>query len=120
MINVAGLLRDPDFAQPFTVIRSVGSFANEGEYVRVQSPGVTFFGVIQPAKQQDVARFMPEGARLNNLIVVYCQQEIQRADAIAQESDIIVWRNQQYRVVESRLWRDHGYWQVFAEGLPND
>jgi hypothetical protein len=119
MINVAELLCDPDFAQSFQVIRLGGAFANEGEYTQAQSPPINMVGVIQPAKQQDVVQFMPEGERLGNLIVVYCQQEIKSSDAKTQESDIILWHSNRYRVVQSRQWLDHGYWQVWAEGIQN-
>ena len=119
MINVAELLTDPDFSQTFQLIRFDGVFANEGEYTQTQSPPINIVGVIQPAKQTDVVQFMPEGERLGNLIVVYCSQEIKASDAKSQESDIVVWRGNQYRVVQAKPWLDHGYWQVFAEGIQN-
>lgn len=119
MINVADLLRDPDFAQTFQVVRFGGSFANEGEYTQAPAAPVSMVGVIQPAKQQDVVQFMPEGERLGNLIVVYCSQELKASDAKSQESDIIIWHGSRYRVAQARQWLDHGYWQVFAEGIQN-
>jgi hypothetical protein len=119
MINVADLLRDPDFAQTFQVIRSTGYFGNEGEYIQTQAAPVNMVGVIQPAKQQDMVRFLPEGERLGNQIVIYCDQEIKSSDATSKESDIIIWRGGKYRVGQAKRWLDHGYWQVWAEGIQN-
>jgi hypothetical protein len=119
MINVAELLRDPDFAQSFQVIRFSGAFANEGEYTQTPSAPIGMVGVIQPAKQTDIVQFLQEGERLGNLIVVYSPQEIRTSDAKTQESDIIVWHGTQYRVVQAKPWLDHGYWEVFAEGIQN-
>lgn len=117
MINVAELLSDPDFAQAFQVIRVGGSFANEGEYSQSPETTIDIFGVIQPARQQDVVQFMPEGERLGNMIVIYCKTEIRVADAKSQESDLVVWHGNRYRVAQARQWLDHGYWQVWAEGI---
>jgi hypothetical protein len=119
MINVADLLSNPDFAQTFQIIRSSGSFSNEGEYSMSLLTTLSMLGVIQPAKQQDVVQFMPEGERLGNLIVVYCAQELKASDAKSQESDIIIWHSNRYRVAQAKPWLDHGYWQVFAEGIQN-
>lgn len=119
MISVSELLSDPDFCEAFQVIRSSGSFLNEGEYTQLPNQTIDMKGAIQPAKQQDIVQFTQEGERLGNLIVVYCNQEIRQSDAKSQESDIVVWHGGQYRVVQARQWRDFGYWQVFAEGIQN-
>ncbi len=116
MIDVSELLTDPDLAQTFQVIRFTGTW-NQGEYTQAPSAPITMTGVIQPASSQDAVRFAPEGERLSNLIVVYCTTEIQYSDAKQQESDIIVWHGNRYRVAQVRQWTDHGYWQVWAEGI---
>lgn len=119
ILNVSEVMTDPDFAQQFQVIRFGGGFANEGEYTQTPSAPITMTGVIQPAKDDDIVLFQAEGERLGNLIVVYCAQEIRESDAKSQESDIIIWHSNQYRVLKARQWRDFGYWKAIADGIQN-
>jgi len=119
MIDVSELFTDPDFAQTFAVIRFAGGFASEGEYAQAQVPPIAMVGVIQPANQDDVVQIAPEGERTGNWIAIYCTQEIRASDGKGQQSDIIVWHGNQYRIAQSRKWQDHGYWQALARGIQN-
>ncbi len=116
MINVAELMRDPDLAQSFQVERAGGAF-DEGEWVPEVPDILNFVGIIQPAKREDTLAILPEGARLGNMIVVFCDQELRNDNADDQRSDIIVWHGRPYRVMAAKHWADHGYWQVWAEGF---
>lgn len=116
MIDVAELMRDPDFAQPFQIERAAGAFANEGEWSQTTTT-IDMVGIVQPAKREDTLALLPEGARLGNMIVVFCDQELRIEDADTKRSDVIVWRGSPYRVIASKPWVDHGFWQVWAEGF---
>lgn len=116
MINVAELMTDPDMAQSFQVERASGAFSNEGEWAQTVAT-LDMTGIIQPAKREDQLAILPEGSRLGNMIVVYCAQELRIDNADSQRSDVIVWHGNPYRVVATKHWADHGYWQVWAEGF---
>lgn len=117
MIDVAELMRDPDLAQAFQVERaSDGGFANEGEWSQTVAT-INLTGIIHPAKREDQLAILPEGTRLGNLIVAYCDQELRIDDADAKRSDVIVWHGNPYRVIAAKPWADHGFWQVWAEGF---
>lgn len=116
MIDVAELMNDPDFAQPFQVRRQAGHF-DEGEWINDPPTLIDLVGVIQPAKADDVIKLAPEGTRLSDAISVYCAQELLIDDAEDSRSDVIVWRGRSYRVMARRQWVDFGFWQVIAEGF---
>ena len=115
MNDIAELMTDPDFAQPFQVERATGSF-DEGEWVPTAPTILYRAGIVQPASKDQLA-VLPEGSRLNNVIVVYCGQELHCDDADSQRSDVIVWHGRPYRVMAAKHWADHGYWQVWAGGF---
>lgn len=116
MINVAEIMRDPDLAQPFQVERAGGAF-DEGEWVPTAPTVLNLVGIVQPAKREDMLAILPEGARLGNMIVVFCDQELRIDNAEDQRSDVVVWHGHPYRVMAAKHWADHGYWQVWAEGF---
>lgn len=116
MIDVAELMRDPDFAQPFQVERAGGAF-DEGEWVAAAPQILDMVGILQPATREDTLAILPEGSRLGNMIVAYCDEELRVDDADAHRSDVIVWRGKPHRVIASRPWIDHGFWKVWAEGF---
>lgn len=116
MIDVAELMQDPDLAQAFQVERSDGAFV-EGEWVPAAPVVSNKTGIVQPAKREDTLAMLPEGVRLGNMIVVYCDEELRIDNADTQRSDVIVWHGNPYRVIAAKPWRDHGFWQVWAEGF---
>lgn len=116
LVNVAELVQDPELAQPFTIERYVGSFANEGEYS--QTPTVLQrFGVIQPTKADDLIKYLPEGERQGNAISIYCKDDIFMADGNGQQSDVIIWQGDYHRVAFSKRWNMHGFWFAIATGF---
>lgn len=116
MINVAEIMRDPDLAQAFQIERADGAFANEGEWAQTVTT-IGMLGIVQPAKREDVLELFPEGNRLGNVIVIYCDQELRIDNADTLRSDVVVWHGNPYRVTAAKHWADHGFWQVWAEGF---
>jgi hypothetical protein len=116
VIDVAELMDDPDFCQPFQVRRPSGSF-DEGEWIQGPPEVINMVGIIQPAKADDVLKLAPEGTRPSNWISVYCGQELRIDDTDTKRSDLILWRGAVYRVMARKPWVDFGFWQVIAEGI---
>jgi hypothetical protein len=116
VINVAELMQDPDFAQAFQIERAGGALV-EGAWVSAAPAVIEAVGIVQPARREDQLAIMPEGSRLGNMITVFCDQELRIDNAQANRSDVIVWHGNPYRVVASKHWSDHGFWQVWAEGF---
>lgn len=116
MISVSEIMRDPDMAQAFQVERAGGAFS-EGEWAPASPTVLNMIGIVQPAQREDQLAILPEGSRLGNMIVVFCDQELRIDNAESQRSDIIVWHGHPYRVMAAKSWSDHGYWQVWAEGF---
>lgn len=116
LLNVAELMRDPDMAQPFQVERAGGAF-DEGEWIPAAPEIIDMVGIVQPAKREDVVELLPEGTRLADVIVVYCDTALHADDADAQRSDVVVWDDKPHRVIAAKLWAKHGFWQIWAEGF---
>ncbi len=117
MINVAELMTDPDFVQPFTVKRFTAGYVTEGEFAQNAPQVMHLVGAIQHPKPADLARFASEGERNTAIIKVYCGQKLRDTNGEGQQSDVITWRCEDYRVFECAPWMDNGYWQVFAQKI---
>lgn len=118
MIDISEIVNDPDFAQSFSVLRSVGSFDGNGKWSMGTPATLSRYGVIQPSKQNDIVLYVPEGERIGEMITVYCSQDILMSDAKNQQSDIIVKSDgAKYRVAYSKPWQQHGYWFAIAVGF---
>jgi hypothetical protein len=116
MIEISDLLADPDFAQPFDIIReTVTLVQGRAQTSSTTIPGV--MGVIQPASVDDLVLFVPEGERANEWISIWCPQEIRAADGVSKFSDVIVWRGKRYRVAKAKPWETQGYYRAWAQGF---
>lgn len=114
MINVGELMTDPDFVRGFTVRRPNGVFSVDGVFTSSYRE-LYLHGIVQPASPRQIA-VLPEGTRVDDVISVWCSEELLSADGKKQESDIIVVDGYYYRVVKAEPWGDAGYFRVFAEG----
>lgn len=118
MIEVTELMTDPDFAQPFDIIRqSVTLVEGESQVTDVTIPGV--IGVIQPASREDIVLYASEGERADEWISIWCAQEIRAGDGVTKFSDVIVWEGRQYRVRKSKPWHTQGHYRAWANGFAN-
>lgn len=117
MIAVSEVVSDPELAQAFQVKRqSAGTFANEGVFSTTETT-LDRFGVVQPSKSDDLLKFLPEGERQGNFITIYCAQDVLMGDGKDQQSDVVIWRGDYYRVAYSKPWDAHGYWFAIAQGF---
>lgn len=119
MINVEEIVNDPDFAQPFTILRSTGSF-QRGGWVDTKAQ-VPMYGSIQVAKEKEL-HTLPEGDRVSGAMSFHSQQPIYETQAnvpepsqtISRISDLITWRGQPFRIVKVFPWEDFGFYKAIG------
>lgn len=125
MINVAELVNDPDFAQPFTVQRSTGTFVLGG--YQSTTVDVPFYGVIEVASTKEL-NTLPEGDRIAGSMAIWTQQPIYETSvddnpsygrgkygqSASRISDVVIWHGQQFRIVKDSVWSDFGYYKTIG------
>ena len=115
MINVGRVLLNPKFLVEITRSRPTVTLGHGGVATRTYSDTI-FKANVQPAGV-DAIKMLPEGIRLDNVIVLYSRDEIATADAKSTESDLVQWNGGWYRVFKVRHWEAYGYYETFAEGV---
>lgn len=113
MINIAEIVNDPDFAQAFTILRSTGSWVN-GTWTPATS-SLPAFGVVEPASSKDL-KMVPEGDINSEPMSFYSSAPIYttRNEGTPAASDILVWRSQNFRVLNVFEYEDFGYYHAIA------
>lgn len=116
MIDVFELMDDTDFATTFIVRRANpdDGFANEGEWVPGTPVERERVGIVQPAKPHDKVDYLPEGERDVSAINVWSKCELRKSDGAGQESDIILFNGNTYRVAGCKPWQCNGFWYAIA------
>lgn len=124
MINVAEIVNDPDFAQPFDIQRSIGQFVQGGWEDSLQV--VQAYGVIEVADPQTLD-MIPEGDRPTGAMSFYTTYQLFETrkqtptyggapgygggsyGGTQGVSDVIVWRGNPYRLIKIFPWVDFGF-----------
>lgn len=117
MIDLGLIPNDPDLAQNYTILRSnnnsqwlTGTFQSQTEEV----PG---FGVVSVASLRDL-EMVPEGDVVHGAMAFWSSRPIYGTRATQGQaglaSDILVWRGENYRVLNVAEYRDYGYWKAIA------
>lgn len=116
MINVAELIRDPDFCQPYTLYRKVTTWlAGRPRQKEIEIPRS---GVIVAANSKDLLQ-VPEGDRVKGIVAVY-DTELLAVTNEAGTSDEIVWRGERYRLFQIWPYIDYGYYKALGERIAGD
>lgn len=124
MISVDEVIEDPDFAQKFTVIRSVGSFV-KGVWTEGTPIEIEMIGVISVASSKDL-RQVPEGDRITGAMVFHSLKQIYttrvgsgtgRRATTTGISDKILWRTEEYKIVSVSPYIDYGYYKAIGERI---
>jgi hypothetical protein len=115
MLNVQQVLFDPAFHQVINCKHETGSFQNEGKYVRGNLTDFTVNGNLQPASQQDVLQFFPNGEINNRYVKVHSVEPVVMGEGDGVESDYVQFDGGWYRVIASKLYQQYGYWFSIAE-----
>ena len=113
LLNVGELIEDPDFCQDFKVIRRSGSW-NLGRFVTTEQV-IDTYGIIDPQATNQM-QFNPDGVLIKGIIKVYTHMELyttHKKIVDGQEenynSDIILWDNHRYLVLDEDNYKDYGY-----------
>lgn len=115
MINVSDIVNDPDFAESFSLLRSTVTFVSGGLSNAVVT--VPMYGVVEVAKEKDL-RTLPEGDEVTGAMSFHTSSPIYMTNLDAGSegglSDIVLWHNQQYRIVKVFTWEDFGYYKTIG------
>lgn len=106
LIDVSELLSDPDFIDPFQVIRRSATVDSKGKNILTESAPIDVEGSVQ-AGDGDTLKRLPDGAQLSSTITIYTQTPIY-ADPVGGYGDIILWKGQRYQVENSMPWDNYG------------
>lgn len=118
MIDVSEVVSDPDFQTPLHITRTApGTTNDDGVFIPGLPQDFDIMACTQPAKPADMIAQYPEGERQVNAIKIYSPVPILMADGNGQQSDILIWQGQPYRVDKSMPWGVSGYWFVMASGF---
>lgn len=130
MINIAELLKDPDFTQMIDVYRRVNSFVESGPTageVQITTVLRQIRMCVQPVKDPDDLNVLPEGQRSNKTMkfysseILYCDDGDQSIGSGQAVFDMVMWGGGKYKLMHVRFWSDYGYWEaigVNSERLP--
>jgi len=125
-ISLEEIVNDLDLAESFTIQRSTGSFVLGGFSTVVTN--VQGYGIVTVAKDQDL-EMIPEGDRVTGAMLLHSATKIYITTLGAPTygsdqynpgdyggnqhvSDIIIWHEQQYRVLSIAPWSNFGYWRA--------
>lgn len=113
-IDLSNVVTSPDLdAQPFTINRTTGAFAQGGWQANAPT-AIPAFGVISTATAKDLD-MVPEGDRVRESLVFYNVQQIFVTNAQnSQISDVLVWKGVQYRVYFVADYSTYGFWKAIA------
>ncbi|MDU4960194.1 MAG: hypothetical protein E6X17_05985 [Sporomusaceae bacterium] len=116
MINVAELIHDPDFCQPFTLYRKSSVWV--GGRAKTQEQAVSRRGVITAATTKDLLQ-VPEGDRVKGIIAVYDTEELRLSNETG-TADELSWRGERYRLFQLWPYADYGFYKALAERIAGD
>jgi hypothetical protein len=114
-IDMSDIVNAPEWVQEFTIYRGPGSWLN-GVWQPGSAP-VLGHGAVTVATPRDID-MIPEGDKVTGAMVFHSQQPIYGthadADGNGASSDIIIWRNHRYRVLQVGPFEDYGYFRAIA------
>jgi hypothetical protein len=105
-IDVSELIGDPDFSTTIGVVRSFEELDEHGRNVIKETYEDDVVAVVIAGGGQALA-LLPDGARISDSIVVYCQKPLQAATE-STRGDIVVWNGSRYLVKISKDWSAWG------------
>jgi hypothetical protein len=113
-MDLSGVIIGLDGAQPFTVIRTTGSFG-EGGFTLDTPTSIPMVGIISVASPRDVVH-VPEGDRATGAMVFYSTQEvyITRVNPENGISDEIEWNDDTYHITTVSPYKDYGYFKAIG------
>ncbi len=100
------VVNDYDLADNFTILRSEGSFVAGGWQDKKTS--IPVWGVVTVATDKQL-QMIPEADRVTGARMFLCEQPLYTTSEMnSGTSDILVWGNQQYRVLSVGPYENRG------------
>jgi len=122
MIDVTELMTDPDFASPYTVMRTTGKWIR-GRFLSNAVATLKFYGPVQPATVKEIEH-LSSGDQVKGVMKFFCKSpkelfltrdlsEVESADDGA-ASDLIFFHGGVYEVIQVMPWGHFGWYRAFA------
>jgi hypothetical protein len=113
MIDLSRAVNDPRLMQGFTIFRSVGSF-QAGGWVEGAKTSIAAYGVVTVASVKDV-QMLPQADHIGGEMIFYSTTQFYTTSADnSGTSDILVWRGENYRVMQVSPFDDYGFNSAIA------
>jgi hypothetical protein len=116
MLNLSDVVNDPLLADSFTIQRSTGVFGLGGwTTTPTNIPG---YGVVSVASDEDLLE-IPEASRVTGAMVFHSQAriyltQIDEPSGTQHVADIILWNNQQWRILHVAPYNNRGFWRAIG------
>lgn len=117
-INVAEMIKDPDFAQKFQIERHEQGVFLDGLYSSLTKT-IDVYGIVQPYQPKTV-EYLPNGDQITGDIKIWLNQPIFTTrinDTDSGISDIIIYKKEKYKVTYVKDWEYHGYYSAVAKRI---
>lgn len=115
-IDVSDIVNDIDLAFNFTLLRYQGTF-QLGGYNEI-SESITFWGPVQPSSNEDTL-MVSEADRITGMFTFWCEQQLFNTSPVG-TGDVILWNNQQYRILAVKPWAQNGYYRAVGSRLSGE
>jgi hypothetical protein len=115
-INVAKIIKNPRFAQKFSIFRKSGEYQS-GRFIQSENE-IQVTGIVTAPSSNDIIQ-VPEADRVTGVMCFHATQEIYTTRDTG-TSDEIIWKNARYRVFRVIPWSDFGYWKAYGVRMVQD
>lgn len=117
-INVSEIINDPDFAKKFQIERHEQGTFMDGLYTSLKRV-IDVYGIVQPYNPKTV-EYGANGDVITGDIKIWLLQEIfttRDNDEDSGISDIIIYKDERYKITNVKDWEYHGYWSAVAKRI---
>lgn len=104
-------------AEAFTVTRSQGGNWVAGGW-QDKYVTISMYGIISPNNDPRLAELLPDSDHVHQAITVNCELPLyvtrEKGSTGPATSDIVIWNNEQYRVIKTHNYALRGYWWAYC------
>lgn len=112
-INVSRVLKNPMFAQQYSIFRKSGDFV-DGRFVQTETE-INVTGAVTAPSSDDIVQ-VAEADRATGVMCFHYDKEI-FVTRDTGTSDEIKWRGTRYRIFRVVQWGDFGYWKALGVSM---
>ncbi len=111
--DLSEVIEDSDLGEDFTIQRNPGFFG-QGGWSATTPEIIQAFGPVTVATEEDIA-MIPEADRVTEMRMFFSSCPMYVTNAAKNiTSDILIWCNEQYRILRVARYGNHGYWCAIA------